>query len=58
LTTNFLNPFRGGKLRATARRTGGGNSVFLAEGRILDAEGKLVATATGAFRVIKKGPSS
>ena len=52
LTTNFLASAREGELTVRARRTGGGKRVFFAEAGVSDAAGRVLATATGAFRYI------
>lgn len=57
LTTNFVRPLRNGQLRAIARRVGGGKTVFFSEGKIVDTEGELVASATGTFRYLRNKPS-
>lgn len=50
LTVNFLAQATGDTLIAEGRVTGGGRRTFFAEGRVTDATGALVATATGVFR--------
>ena len=35
---------------ATARKTGGGRSVFFASGEVVAADGRLLASATGTFK--------
>ena len=57
-TTNFVSALRDGKLRAKARRIGGGKAVFFSEGEIIDANGTLIATASGTFRLLRDNPSS
>jgi uncharacterized protein (TIGR00369 family) len=54
LTVNFVGAVAEGRLTIEARRTGGGNTIFFAEGEVRDAEGRLVATATGSFRYISR----
>ena len=39
-----------GLLTATARKTGGGTSLFFAEGEVRTESGKIIATATGTFK--------
>ena len=39
-----------GLLTATARKTGGGSSLFFAEGAVRTEDGKIIATGTGAFK--------
>lgn len=52
LNVGFVSAARpgDGALTATARKTGGGRSVFFAEGEVRAADGRLVATATGVFK--------
>ena len=33
-----------------ARRTGGGKSVFFAEGEVLSPDGRVIASASGVFK--------
>ena len=56
LTTNFISPLKGRLLRTDARLTGGGKTIFFAEGEITDEDGTLVASATGSFRRLSKKP--
>ena len=35
---------------ATARKTGGGRSVFFASGEVVTEQGRLIASATGTFK--------
>lgn len=51
LNMNFLGQARGDHLVAEGWRTGGGARTFFAEAKVTDAEGTLVATATGVFRI-------
>ena len=52
LNTSFISAARpeDGVLTATARRTGGGKSVFFSEGEVRTADSRLVASATGVFK--------
>jgi acyl-coenzyme A thioesterase PaaI-like protein len=52
LTTNFIASVKAGRLYTEGRRTGGGKSVFFAEGEVRDAEDRLIATATGTFKYL------
>ena len=52
LTVNFVGAVSEGRLTIEARRTGGGKTIFFAEGNVRDAAGNLIATATGSFRYI------
>ncbi len=58
LATNFVSPFRGGLLRARARRVGGGRNIYFSEGKIVDAENALIATASGTFRLLRNKSST
>jgi len=42
---------------AEARRTGGGKSIFYAEGEVLAPDGRIIATATGVFKPGRKPAS-
>ncbi len=50
LTTVFVKAVTSGRLRCVARRTGGGRTVYMAHGEILDDEGEIVATGDAVFR--------
>ena len=52
LTTQYIAPLRldDGFALAKARRTGGGKSVFFAEGEVLAPDGRVIASATGVFK--------
>lgn len=50
LTTNFLAPATGGTIRAIGRVAGGGRKTIFAEGEVVDADGSVLATATGVFK--------
>ncbi len=50
LTVNYLGQPRGRKLIASARKTGGGRSVFFSEAELRDEHGTLLATGVGTFR--------
>jgi len=54
LTTNFHAPIRRGRLIVTARRTGGGKSVAHCEAEARDESGRLIGTATGAFKLLRE----
>jgi len=55
LTTNFVASVKSGLLRTEGRKTGGGKTIFFAEGDVRDADGRLIATATGTFKYLS-GP--
>ena len=52
LTTQYIAPLQleDGFALAKARRTGGGKSVFFAEGEVLSPDGRLIASASGVFK--------
>ncbi|CAA9529493.1 MAG: hypothetical protein AVDCRST_MAG91-2819 [uncultured Sphingomonadaceae bacterium] len=56
LTVNFLASASSGSLRISARRTGGGKTIFFSEATALDAENRTVATAVGTFRYVSATP--
>ena len=52
LTTQYVAPLQleDGFALAKARRTGGGKSVFFAEGEVLSPDGRVIAAASGVFK--------
>ena len=56
LTLQYLAPLtlEDGFAMAQAQRTGGGKSIFYAEGTVLAPDGRLIATATGVFKPGRK----
>ncbi|MTJ83478.1 MAG: PaaI family thioesterase [Telmatospirillum sp.] len=50
LTTTFTGQARGGVLRATGLRRGGGRKIITCSGEILDAAGNLIAIGEGTYR--------
>ena len=52
LTTQYIAPLQleDGFALAKARRTGGGKSVFFAEGEVLSPNGSVIASASGVFK--------
>lgn len=51
LNTQFLAPAKkDDELTATARIVGGGLSIKFVEGQLLNAQGRIIATATGVFK--------
>jgi len=56
LTTNFIASVKAGRLCTEGRRTGGGKTIFFAEGDVRDADGRLIATATGTFKYLSGPP--
>lgn len=53
ITTNFLAPARAGGVTAEGYVTGGGKSTVYTEGRLIDQNGALLATASGVYKRIK-----
>lgn len=51
LTVNFVSAARSGRVVATGRVTGGGRSLKFAEAELRHESGRLLATATAAFKV-------
>jgi uncharacterized protein (TIGR00369 family) len=56
LTTSFLGQARSGTIACLARRRGGGKTVFMASGEVLDEAGNLIAMGEGTFRYIADTP--
>jgi uncharacterized protein (TIGR00369 family) len=58
LTLQYLGPLKleDGFATAKARRTGGGKSIFFAEGEVLSPDGRIIATANGVFKPGRKTP--
>ncbi len=54
LSTSFLSPARSGTLYCTARRTGGGRSIFFAEAQVEDEAGTAIASSSGTFKYTRK----
>jgi acyl-coenzyme A thioesterase 13 len=52
-TVQFLAPAREGRVTAAGRVTGGGASLLFVEGEMTDAEGRLLATASGVFKRVR-----
>ena len=50
LTVNFIAPMSGGTITATGRVLGGGFKTVFVEGHAHDANGTLIAQATGTFK--------
>ena len=52
LTTQYIAPLHleDGIALAKARRTGGGKSLFFAEGEVLSPDGRVIASASGVFK--------
>jgi uncharacterized protein (TIGR00369 family) len=54
LTTQFVGQARGfGRITAIGRKTGGGRHIYFTSGEIRDADGRLIAQASGTFRYRK-----
>jgi uncharacterized protein (TIGR00369 family) len=56
MTTTYVGQTKGGTIRATARRRGGGKSVFMATGEITDEAGAVLAIGEGTYRYIAETP--
>ncbi|WBU53921.1 PaaI family thioesterase [Paracoccus sp. SCSIO 75233] len=53
LSVSFIAGVAVGRVKATGRVTGGGQNVQFAAAELHDDNGRLLATATGSFRIIK-----
>jgi uncharacterized protein (TIGR00369 family) len=51
LNVSFVGPARDGPIFADGRRRGGGASIYTATVDVTDADGRLVATGQGTFKV-------
>ena len=56
LTLNFVASVSRGRIRAEGRKTGGGRKIFFASAEVRDAQGQLMATASGTFRYVSDAP--
>lgn len=54
LNISYVAAAKGGRVKALAQAKGGGASVAHIYGELLDEEGRLLATATGIFKRIRK----
>jgi uncharacterized protein (TIGR00369 family) len=54
LNLSYVAAVRGGTITARARPTGGGKSIAYIQGELFDDEGRLLATANGIFKRIRK----
>ncbi len=52
MTTSFLGQAKTGVLNCLAQRRGGGKTIFMATGEIIDEAGQLIALGEGTFRYI------
>lgn len=50
LTVNLIGSVRGGRVTVTARRRGGGKTLFMASGEAYDGDGTLIAVAETVCR--------
>ena len=55
MNTQFLAPAKGGRVVATGTVTGGGRSLQVVEGELVDEAGVLLATATGVYKRVPEG---
>jgi len=53
MTTQYIAPVREGRVTAKGVIAGGGRSLVFAEGEVTDADGTVVATATGVYKRVK-----
>jgi uncharacterized protein (TIGR00369 family) len=52
MTMSYLGQAHSGTLTCKATKRGGGNTIFMATGEVLDENGKLIAMGEGTFRYI------
>lgn len=52
LTTSFMGTTKEGRIHATARRRGGGRSVFFASCEVYSPEGTLIAMGEGTYKTM------
>jgi len=57
LNIQFIGSVSSGVVLANARRRGGGRNIYFADAELLDAEGKLLATAQGTYKYVKGSES-
>ncbi len=50
LTTSYIAPARGPRIKAVARVRGGGRKTVICDAEVFDADGTLLATGLGNFR--------
>lgn len=53
MTTQYLAPAREGRVTAKGVIAGGGRSLVFTEGEVTDADGTVIATATGVYKRVK-----
>jgi len=53
LNIQYIDSVSAGAVFATARRRGGGYSIYFADAELLDEKGNLLATAQGTYKYIK-----
>lgn len=61
LSVSYIAAPKGPRVRATGRITGGGHRLVFSSGEVRDADGSLIATATGSFKRLAPtapGPTS
>ncbi|MEX2247311.1 MAG: PaaI family thioesterase [Dehalococcoidia bacterium] len=56
MKVSFIKPARAGKLTGHGRVVHRGRSIVFMEGRLVDAEGELIATATASARIVPMRP--
>jgi acyl-coenzyme A thioesterase 13 len=54
MTVNYISVAKSDEVTATARITGGGRSLKFAEAELRDQDGTLLATASGAYKLLEK----
>jgi len=54
MAVNYISTGKAEEVTATARITGGGRTLKFAEAELHDLDGKLLATASGAYKLLEK----
>jgi uncharacterized protein (TIGR00369 family) len=54
MTVNYISAAKSDEVTATARITGGGRSLKFADAELRDQDGTLLATASGAYKLLEK----
>lgn len=53
MNTQFLAPAKAGRVTAEGHVTGGGKNLLFVDGKLLDQDNRLLATATGVFKRVR-----
>ncbi len=53
MTSQFLASAREGRVTASGTVTGGGQSLLFVDGKLVDQDGRMIATASGVFKRVR-----